>query len=171
MINNKPLSHFEFYVKTIQSHPDSSEDINSFLSDLESGVSYDHLIVKAYIPKPVQAFLHYTKSCVDQSIIHCAAAFTFGRETLVPTLFSPLCDSTAMRSIELKQFSDYIHRHIELDGDLHGKLAMQLVENDVRTDSDWAIVKQVSIDALSARIKLWDYISSQIDQNKKNKSS
>ena len=57
----------------------------------------------------------------------------------------------------------YFERHIELDEDEHGPMALEMVsmlaENDQKK---WNEIESISIQALEKRILLWDAINEQI---------
>ena len=94
-----------------------------------------------------------------------AAAFTFGREGLIPDMFTSIIKNIQQQFPEedLKLFKYYFDRHIELDADEHGPMAYQMVEelceNDPIKKNE---VEQVAREALESRIALWDGIEEQI---------
>ena len=50
-----------------------------------------------------------------------------------------------------------MERHIEVDGDHHSHLALQMTQNLCGNDLEiWNEVEAVTIDALKKRIHLWD---------------
>jgi len=87
-----------------------------------------------------------------------AAAFTFGREELLPNLFLKIvADIDAHFDGQAAELRYYLQRHIELDGDEHGPMAKRLVESLCGTDEvKWALAEQAAVDALEARLALWD---------------
>ena len=61
----------------------------------------------------------------------------------------------------------YFERHIELDEDEHGPMALQMINELANGEpKKWKEIEQVSIEALEKRIKLWDSIEN-IIVNKK----
>lgn len=163
-IDNEITSHFMYYVNALrglqETHP-----IESFLTALESGASYTTLIQHPSIPDASQAFLSATRSIVKQGPIAVVSAFTFGRETLIPGMFTELIEKGKLsENAVLLKFVQYLERHIELDGEQHSHLALQMVENMCSTKEDWALAECAAIQALEARIKFWDGINEQLQK-------
>ena len=160
-IDGKTTSHFLYYVNALQAISNNS-DIHSFLNDLNHhNSSYPLLISKPYIPLPVQDFLKFTYNTIQGSTLEIAAAFAFGRETLVPQLFEPLLHLKTLDP-KVTSFIAYLQRHIELDGDVHAHLAETMVANLCHSQDDWVLAEKTAINALVARINLWDAIADQI---------
>ena len=95
-----------------------------------------------------------------------ASVFTFGREDLIPDMFTAIVDDLNEKN-KLNKFIYYLKRHIELDGGEHGPLAFQLI-SDLCGDNEqkWQDVEETAINCLIAREKLWDAIFKEIQINK-----
>jgi len=96
-----------------------------------------------------------------------AAAFTFGREDLIPNMFTEILNSFQQNfpETDLSKLIYYFERHIELDADEHGPMAMQMITELCGNDAQkWRDVEEVSIAALEKRIGLWDAIEEQMKE-------
>jgi hypothetical protein len=89
-----------------------------------------------------------------------AAVFTFGREDLIPSMFMKILDKIyADAPDKVSIFKYYIERHIEVDGDHHSHLALDMVSRLCGLDdSKWEEATAASVKALALRIGLWDAI-------------
>ena len=111
----------------------------------------------------------FTFSVIKRGKIHeVAAVFTFGREDLIPDMFMPLLEGINSENNELNKLIYYFKRHIEVDGDMHGPMSMEMLRflcnNDEEKISE---AKSISEKALLSRISLWDGIESEIKTKKK----
>jgi hypothetical protein len=60
-------------------------------------------------------------------------------------------------------FKYYLERHIEIDGDHHSHLAIQMTSNLCGTnDTFWKEAEEATINSLNMRIKLWDAVFDEI---------
>ena len=87
-----------------------------------------------------------------------AAAFAFGREDLIPDMFEQVVKVNESVG-RLDTFVDYLARHIEVDGEEHTPMAMQMLA-DLCGDDDakWRGCTETVNGALAARVRLWDGI-------------
>jgi pyrroloquinoline quinone (PQQ) biosynthesis protein C len=146
------LSHFELYLRAMQSCGATTEPAHTLLATLSSGGSLDQALAPA--PAEAAAFVHSTFAVVGTNEPHrVAAAFTFGREDLIPDMFSEFVrelDTQLPGRIAL--FRYYLERHIEMDGDEHGPMAMQMMQQLCRTPQQWQEATDTACFALKARI-------------------
>ena len=149
---NTPLSHYEMYIDAMKQCGANTSAIESFVSNVST----------TNIPSVndgVDAFLKTTFDVIESNETHkIASAFTFGREDLIPDMFTAIVNEYNTEN-NLDKFVYYLERHIELDGGEHGPLALELISNLCGDDDDkWREVEETAIACLVARKKLWDSI-------------
>ena len=93
-----------------------------------------------------------------------ASVFTFGREDLIPDMFIEIVKKLSTNNeINAKNLIYYLERHIEVDADEHGPMALKMIEELCKDDQKkWEEAKIYSLNALEMRIKLWDHINETI---------
>jgi hypothetical protein len=106
-------------------------------------------------------FMRKTFGFIDSGEPHIiASAFCFGREDVIPRMFSKLASQLNLTQTDCPKFHYYLDRHIQLDGDEHGPAAIELVESLCNHDPvKIHEAEQAAIQALKARIKLWDDVA------------
>ena len=149
---NNPLSHYEMYIDAMKQCGANTSAIENFVSNVSA----------TNIPSVndgVDAFLKTTFDVIESNETHkIASAFTFGREDLIPDMFTAIVNEYNTEN-NLDKFVYYLERHIELDGGEHGPLALELISNLCGDDDDkWREVEETAIACLVARKKLWDSI-------------
>jgi hypothetical protein len=162
----EPTSHFEMYLAAMREVGASTEKIQHFLKELKGIADIDRAAWASGVFPAVREFLNFTFGLIREGQDHkIAAAFTFGREDLIPDLFVAILNRTKDRegSPAYPKFLYYIERHIEVDGDEHGPLSLMMVSELCGNDEQkWAEAEQVAREALEARIALWDGIAAAI---------
>ncbi len=166
-LDGKRQSHFEMYLDAMTQCGASTTQINAFLQNVEQTRNIFVSIKQSDLHPNIIAFLDFTFRVIEQGKPHeIAAAFTFGREDLIPTMFTEILKNFQQNFPEtnLSQLIYYFERHIELDADEHGPMAMQMIEELCGTsEQKWNEVQAVSIAALEKRIGLWDAIEAQME--------
>ena len=161
-------SHFEMYLDAMQNAGASTEKIDAFLDHIKHGTDIFLVIAVSEIPSSVKEFLRFTFELIAEGKAHkIAAAFTFGREDLIPGMFTEIISNIQEHfpKKDLDHFKYYFDRHIELDGDEHGPMAQQMVsELCGNSRKKWEEVREVSVMALKKRIGLWDGILEHMEQ-------
>lgn len=161
-IDGTRLSHFEMYLDAMISMGADTLVISRFVDAIKKGADVEKEIENLVLDERIKAFLRYTFSIVFNGGNHeVAAAFTFGREDLIPGMFNAILKKIQAQfpDTDLKKFIYYFERHIELDGEEHGPLAMQMILELAGDDqSKWDAIKKVSKESLKKRIALWDAI-------------
>jgi hypothetical protein len=159
------LSHFEMYVDAMKSCGASTNYLEEFLENVIETQNILVSIKQSNLHPEVKAFLDFTFRVIEQGKPHeIAAAFTFGREDLIPSMFTEILKNFQANfpQTDLSKLIYYFERHIQLDADEHGPMAMKMIADLCENDQHWNEVKEISIQALEKRIGLWNAIEQQI---------
>lgn len=157
----RPTSHFELYLRAMQECGADTAPVQRLLATLAEGGSVPAALAAAQAPAAVQEFVSHTFAVIAGGQPHAvAAAFTFGREDVIPDMFRNLVrDLGARFPGQLDTFIYYLQRHIELDEDHHAPLAHQMVRDLCGTDAQrWQQATDVAAQGMVARVRLWDGI-------------
>lgn len=159
-------SHFEMYLDAMQQCGADTIPVSAFLENVKNTQNIFVSIKQSELHPNVKAFLDFTFRVIEEGKSHkIAAAFTFGREDLIPSMFTEILKNfqTNFPETDLSKLIYYFERHIELDADEHGPMAMQMIaELCDNSEQKWKEVEEISIQALEKRIGLWDAIEAQM---------
>lgn len=124
---------------------------------------------KSNAPKEVVDFVNFTFRIINSKKAHLQSSiFTFGREDLIPGMFrSMVNDINSSFPENISIFKYYLDRHIEIDGDVHSHLALQMTSNLCsENDTFWEEAEIEVVNSLKSRIALWDGIYNAIVKSK-----
>jgi len=161
LYGTRPVSHFELYVSAMRECGASTLAIDDFVTRLRAGTTWHLALAMSGAPEPAYRFVQSTFATIEGGKLHAiAAAFTFGREDLIPDMFRGFIrDQDARLSGRLATLRWYLDRHIEVDGEDHGPMALQMVSELCGSDAaKWSEAAEAAETALRARIALWDGI-------------
>ncbi|MFE3867530.1 DUF3050 domain-containing protein [Flavobacterium sp. LS2P90] len=168
-IDGRHQSHYEMYIEAMKSCGADTHGIERFLAEVHSFKNVFVAIKKSNLHPNIKAFLDFTFRVIEEGKTHeIAAAFTFGREDLIPSMFTAILKNFQANfpETDLSKLIYYFERHIELDADEHGPMAMKMITELCGTDAQkWSDVEEVSLLALEKRIGLWDAIEETIMMN------
>jgi len=160
-LQGQPASHFELYVRAMAECGADIGPIRRLVAAVAAGHSVGQALDAAQAPESVRQFVETTFGIIDSGKPHAvAAAFTFGREDLIPAMFRQLVGELRDRFPgQLDTFTYYLDRHIQLDEEVHAPQAQQMVRELCAADPErWQECQQVAVQCLKARIVLWDGI-------------
>ncbi len=150
------------YIEAMQSCGACTKESDVFLKNVIETKNVFIAIKQSNLHPEVKAFLDFTFRIIEEGKVHkIAAAFTFGREDLIPNMFTEILKNFQQNfpEVDLAQLIYYFERHIELDADEHGPMAMQMIAELCKDDAKkWNEVEEVSLQALEKRIGLWNAI-------------
>lgn len=155
------ISHFELYLQAMQQLEANTQEIERFVSQLPDIKGMDAYIAASSLPEAVKSFLGFTFRIASSAPAHVkAAVFTFGREDLIPNMFLLILERLYTEAPDKTSiFKYYIKRHIEVDGDHHSQLGLEMVSRLCGQDEEkWKEATAASLEALVHRYHLWDHI-------------
>ena len=170
-LSGESKSHFEMYLDAMRHMGSETHKIEVFLSKIHQNSSIEEALDFAEVPEAVKNFVKVTFKTIYSNDAHkVAAAFTFGREDLIPDMFIEIIHQTHEQE-SFKDFLYYLNRHVELDGDSHGPLSLDMIVELCGDDQQkWSEVLVTAKEALDVRISLWDYIADNISKHKLEKA-
>ena len=165
LYGTQAISHFELYVQAMHEAGACTLAIDEHIATLKRGQAWPVALSRSAAPDAAKRFVQSTFTVIEEGKLHAiAAAFTFGREDLIPDMFRGfLRDQNARLSGKLSTLRWYFDRHIEVDGEDHGPMALQMVSELCGGDPvKWSEAAVAAETALTARIALWDGIAAHL---------
>lgn len=144
-----PMSHFELYLKAMDEIGASTAEISDFLSTMDL----------AMIPDGARQFVeHNLKLAQSGHVVEVASSFFYGREKLIPEMFTAIVETLKRENVEAPTLLYYLERHIEVDAGEHGPLAMKCLEQLIGDDEKLKFLAwNAGASALKMRQQLWDH--------------
>lgn len=153
------LSHFELYCEAMRACGADPGPIEALLA-ASTADDLPTALTTVPLPPGTARFVGETWDIVSSgSLPAIAAAFTLGREAVIPAMFDQLVERLSAEHDGLGQLVYYLQRHIDLDGDHHGPLAWRMLASLCQRPEDWSAARQAATRALEARLRLWDAIA------------
>lgn len=163
--NGRAASHYELYFEAMELAGANTQTISSLLDKLTEGKAVYQALEELDLPSGITNFVRFSFDTIYSKKTHnIASIFTFGREDLIPDMFSALvADLNKTFPGKLDALVYYLDRHIELDGGEHGPLALTMISELCGDDeTKWNEALEAAKMALEVRIKLWDGILEEI---------
>ncbi|WP_436770765.1 DUF3050 domain-containing protein [Yinghuangia sp. YIM S09857] len=188
-----PRSHFELYIEAMAAAGADTGPVLCFLDLLGDGVPVAEAVQLCGAPPAAAAFVRQTWLIVEHAPVHgVAAAFALGREELVPRMFEHVlaapeqvreggsregdhrdggsrdgCSRDGGRGADFTLFAEYLRRHIEVDGDEHGPMALRLLEELCGLQPRrWRECAGTVSVALRSRAALWDAVAEAVRERR-----
>ena len=162
-----PMSHYEMYLNSMSLIESDSHKIKSLIKNWDINLTADKNVENEKLPDFIENFLKFTFKIISLNKPHITSAvFTFGREDLIPDMFIEIIKN--LKSSQNNNLDDlvyYFERHIEVDADEHGPLALEMIKQLCgENEKKWDEALHYSKKALEYRIKLWDGIFESIQK-------
>lgn len=156
------VSHYSLYLKAMEEVGADTTRIKRFIETQDLSL----------IPEGARQFVEYNLEIAKNgSDVEVASAFLYGREKLIPDMFTAIKDVMSTENVDCPTLIYYLERHIELDGDEHGPLAEKCLQALCGDDSaKWQSAEDIAVESLKLRSKLWDAVLEAIN-NKREKAA
>lgn len=168
-MNGQRISHFELYLDAMKQCGADTASIETFISELQQHGDFQCAFQQASTPAQAQDFVLSTFDFIHSGKDYIqSAVFTFGREDLIPSMFIRFINElygALPQAVSI--FKYYIERHIEVDGDHHSNLALQMTESLCNNDEQlWQEATEAVYRALYQRLQLWNAAYNDIMEHK-----
>jgi hypothetical protein len=170
----KRKSHFELYIDALKQCGADTSQIEGFINLLQKDGNLKAALTASNTPKEAYEFVDYTYKIIGtEKAFLQSAVFTFGREDLIPGMFLSMVNDIHKNFPEsISIFKYYLDRHIEVDGDHHSQLALQMTAHLCGNDQQiWKEAEEATIEALKKRLALWDGAYHQILKSSSHKTN
>jgi hypothetical protein len=157
--SGRPISHFEWYLEGMAELGADRGPIEALIEALRRGEPIGRAFERSTLPPESVRFLRSTFAMIERPIHVRAAVFFHGREDIIPGMFVRMVEELDAGGLRCPTLVSYLKRHIEADGEHHGPLAARLQENLFAGLASRRLeAMQAAIEAVEARIELWDAI-------------
>ena len=152
-----PSSHFSLYMKAMKEIGADTSLIESFLEKPDMNK----------IPVEIKEAIQYHLNLAKTGSVHrVASSFFYGREKAIPDMFTSMVDIIEENKINCPTLIYYFKRHIELDGEEHGPMAMKCLDQLTKTKEKENEAIETAIDSLEVRNNLWNFILKEIKKER-----
>jgi hypothetical protein len=151
----RPLSHFQLYLAAMKEVGADTSTIEQFLIDLDLN----------HLPNYARRFVAGNLALAQEgSTLEVAAAFFYGREKLIPEMFTTIVNILKAENLHCPKLMYYLERHIHVDGEEHGPLSEKcLMELCQQSTSKLAQAEKTGLLALRARDEFWTGVLKTMD--------
>ena len=160
-------SHFELYLAAMDEVGADRGPIDAFLERLHAGADALAALEAEAIPPTVREFVTHTLTVAREGEPYeVAASFCHGRENLLPDVLGAVQAGLGDTIDSAPVFKHYLERHITLDHDEHGPLALKLLRGLCGDDPARMVrAEQVATQAIEARSRLWDGVLADVREH------
>lgn len=153
------VSHFEIYCRAMAEVGADTAPSTRFIARVQDD-GLEAALNDPVVPGPARRFMRFTFEVIGRNRLHeLAAVLAYGRETVIPDMFRSLLGQPDTGPELSPTLHRYLERHVQLDGEDHGPLSVRLVEESCgRSAAKYAEAMDVAIQAIDARLELWDGI-------------
>ena len=155
-------SHFELYLDAMRQAGADTGPIDRLLARLVSGAPLADALADCGGPPAAIEFVRRSFTVIESAATHrIVAAFTYGREDVIPDMFRRVVASLAEQDpVAWGRFRFYLERHIAHDDAKHAPVCRRIVARLCGNDpAKWAEASVTARECLESRLALWDAIA------------
>ena len=154
--NGQYSDHFTLYLNAMSEFGADKDAINKWLKNFDPKP----------LPKSVQNFVNFHLELALHGDIHLVAgAFFYGREQLIPAMFTGLLKELEAFQSKYPTLIYYLKRHIELDGEEHSIMAKEFLETLCFGNEEMLEqAKQTGLNSLKLRDEMWNELKANFCQ-------
>jgi hypothetical protein len=160
-------SHFELYLDGMRQAGADTGPIERLTESLRSGRPLAQALTACGGPPAALDFVRRSFAVIETgSTAAIVAAFTYGREDVIPEMFQHLVGSLAESDPQTwSRFRYYLERHIAHDDEKHAPACRRIVARLCGQDPAlWDEASRTARACLESRIALWDAIAADLDR-------
>jgi hypothetical protein len=156
--SGESVSHLELYLGAMREVGASTASFELFQTALANGATLDGAFDHAAVAPFIREFTGHTLDIASRApLLAVMASFFYGREDVIPRMFSNLLEKWRIGANRAPMFVYYLKRHIEVDSDQHGPAAKSILATAIADDPGRGLqVLDAARQSIEARIKLWD---------------
>ena len=168
--SGEPVSHLDLYLGAMREVGADAARFELFQTALANGATLAGAFNDAAVAPFIREFTGQTLQIAGRApLLTVMASFFYGREDVIPRMFSSLLEKWRIGAEQAPLFVYYLKRHIEVDSDEHGPAAKAILA--AATGGDPLRELQV-LDAarlsIEARIRLWDRLLTSLNEWKQD---
>lgn len=158
-------SHFDLYLTAMKEIGADTTGIDDFIQLIQTTSTLSLNQCLLLLPRPSREFCNTTFEAIHSGKLHViAATFAFGRETVIPGMFSRMIQHMDDVGLSAPTMKFYLERHVEVDGDSHGPASLEMIEflcagDPVKIQE----AEEAAMNAIHYRIQLWNDVARIID--------
>jgi hypothetical protein len=177
-VENQYMSHFDLYLTAMREIGANYTHVLTFTKRLHEHLENNNFdentwktfhesnpdIISTIPPAALRFVTNTMKWCLVPH--HAAAAFCYGRETIIPAMFQNLLRQLNIGSHKAPFFHFYLERHIQVDGEEHGNAAERLITILCGNDPHKILeAEKIALDAIETRFQLWSDVEKLLIKN------
>ena len=157
------ISHYEMYVQAMEEVGANTLPVKTFLGEVkEKGV--ESALLLEIVPIPARTFVANTFEIIETREPHLmAAAFSLGRENVIPRMFRSLLRDMEIDEESAPMFHYYLKRHVEIDEEEHWPMALEMLEllcsGSAQREKE---ILGVATQALESRYLFWNVVEAEL---------